>query len=240
MLKASGELVKKLKKQKRENDFLLFLDNQKIINDAISHGAKPLLALAVDEALLPNIECEKYLTTMSVIEDLAEVKSPRGVVVMLEYTQNVVLCPKKDFLVLDKLQDPGNVGTLIRTALASGMECVFLLDSVKPTNAKLVRSSAGAIFNIPTISMTEQDFIKFAKENSLTLAKTDMKGEDIFKFQPLKNIGIVIGNEGNGVSKEISQICNVALTIPMHPGIESLNAAVSGSIIMFQIASKRK
>ena len=177
---------------------------------------------------------------MSVIEDLAEVKSPRGVVVMLEYTQNVVLCPKKDFLVLDKLQDPGNVGTLIRTALASGMECVFLLDSVKPTNAKLIRSSAGAIFNIPTITMTEEDFIKFASKNSLTLAKTDMKGEDIFKFQPSKNIGIVIGNEGNGVSKEISQICNVALTIPMHPGIESLNAAVSGSIIMFQIASKRK
>lgn len=240
MLKASGELVKKLKKQKRENDFLLFLDNQKIINDAISQGAKPLLALATDESLFPNINCEKYLTTSSVIQDLADVKTPRGVVVMLEYTQDVVLCPKKDFLVLDRLQDPGNVGSLIRSALASGMDCVFLLDGVKPTNAKLVRSSAGALFNIPVYSMSEQEFITFAKENNLTLAKTDMKGQSVFEFNPTSPLGIVIGNEGNGVSKEVADICQITLTIPMNKGIESLNAAVSGSVIMFEIASKRK
>ena len=238
MLKASGELVKKLKKQKRENDFLLFLDNQKIINDAIAQGAKPIMALATDESLFPNINCEKYLTTQSVIQNLADVKTPRGVVVMLEYTQDIVLCPKSHFLVLDGLQDPGNAGTLIRSALAAGMQCVFMLDCVKPTNAKLVRSSAGAIFNIPIYAMSRDEFVEFALKNNLQLAKTDMQGQNIFKFKPTAPLGVVVGNEGNGVSERISSICKISLTIPMHKGIESLNAAVSGSIVMFEITSK--
>ena len=238
MLKASGELVKKLKKQKRENDFLLFLDNQKIINDAIAQGAKPIMALATDESLFPNINCEKYLTTQSVIQNLADVKTPRGVVVMLEYTQDIVLCPKNHLLVLDGLQDPGNAGTLIRSALAAGMQCVFMLDCVKPTNAKLVRSSAGAIFNIPIYAMSRDEFVEFALKNNLQLAKTDMQGQNIFKFKPTAPLGVVVGNEGNGVSEQISSICKISLTIPMHKGIESLNVAVSGSIVMFEITSK--
>lgn len=238
MLKASGELVKKLKKQKRENDFLLFLDNQKIINDAIAQGAKPLLALATDESLFPNINCEKYITTSSVIEDLADVKTPRGVVVMLEYTQDIVFCPKKTFLVLDKLQDPGNVGTLIRSGLAAGAECVFLLDSVKVTNPKVIRSSAGAVFNIPVFSLTEKEFVDFSAKHNLNLIKTDMQGVNIFDFKPTGNEGIVVGNEGNGVSEQISKLCNTKVTIPMKKGIESLNAAISGSIILFEITSK--
>ena len=232
MQKASGELVKKLKKQKKENDFLLFLDNQKIISDAISQGAKPILALATSEDKLLDMPCEKYLTSKSVISNLADVKTPQGVVVMLEYHQDVVKTPKHNFLVLDGLQDPGNAGTLIRSALAFGIECVFILDGVKVTNPKLIRSSAGAVFNIPVYNMLRDEFISLAKKENLTLAKTDMKGKNIFEYTLNEPLGIVIGNEGKGVSEQISKICCVSLTIPMHKGIDSLNAAVSGSIIM--------
>lgn len=232
MNKASGELVKKLKKQKKENNFLLFLDNQKIINDAISQGAKPLVALATKEELLPEVECEKYLTSIDVIEALSDVKTPRGVVVMLEYTRHVVKTPKNNFLVLDGIQDPGNAGTLIRSALAFGMESVFILDGVGQTNSKLVRSTAGAMFNIPVYNMSRKEFIEMATKEHLTLAITDMKGENVFEFKPKSPLGIVVGSEGQGVSDEITAISSVALTIPMHEGIESLNAAVSGSIVM--------
>ncbi len=238
MEKASGELVKKLKKQKRENDFLLFLDNQKIINDAITMGAKPILALATKQELFPNIECEKYITSISVIESLSDVKTPRGVVVMLEYPQHVVKAPKSNFLVLDGIQDPGNAGTLVRSAIAFGMEEVFILDGVKVTNPKLVRSSVGAVFNIPVFNMSRDEFVKLAKKHSLSLAKTDMKGENVFDFKPKKPVGIVIGNEGNGVSEQISALCDITLSIPMKEGIESLNAGVSGSIIMALLSQK--
>lgn len=246
--KASGELVKKLKKQKRENHFLLFLDNQKIIKDAIAQGAKPVMALATSSDLLaditPSSTCEQYLTTIDVISALSDVKTPRGVVVMLEYTQfsNFVenpKIPKGDFLVMDGIQDPGNAGTLIRSALAAGEECVFILDGVSPTNPKLIRSSAGAIFNIPVYSLSRADFVKLAVENNLKLAMTDMDGENVFDFKPTSQIGIVVGNEGQGVSDEIEKISSIKLTIPMKKGIESLNAGVSGSVVMFEIAAKR-
>lgn len=247
--RASGELVKKLKKQKRENNFLLFLDNQKIINDAIAQGAKPIMALATSEQLLPKLDesiaCEKYITSIDVISALSDVKTPRGVVVMLEYTQfsrffDNPSAPKSDFLVMDGIQDPGNAGTLIRSALAAGMECVFILDGVSVTNPKLIRSSAGAVFNIPVYSLSRTNFAKFSIENDLSLAITDMEGENVFDFQPKLPLGIVVGNEGQGVSAQIENLAAVKLTIPMKKGIESLNAGVSGSVVMFEIASKRK
>lgn len=238
MLKASGELVKKLKKQKRENNFLLFLDNPKIIFDAIKQGAKPILALTTKDKI-NDLNCETYLTSQTVIDSLSDVKTPQGVVVMLEYTQPVVTAPKNNFLVLDNLQDPGNVGTLIRSALAFGMECVFVVDGVKPTNSKVIRSSAGAVFNIPVYYLTKSEFINLSETNHFTLLKTDMEGENIHKFIFSNPVGIVIGNEGKGVSKEISKICSKTLTIPMEEGIESLNAGVCGSIVMYHIHSQK-
>ena len=140
---------------------------------------------------------------------------------------------------MDGLQDPGNVGTLIRTAKACGFEYIFLLDSVKKQNEKLIRSSVGAVFDSKVYEMTKAEFISFAKKNKLKLLMTDMDGENIFDFQCDNLIGVVVGNEGNGVCEEIEKICERKVKIPMKEGIESLNAGVSGSIVMYEI-NKRK
>ena len=238
MQRASSNLIKDLKKQKRTNPNLLFLDNPKIINDALKAGHKPILALTanqekIDLSFLDNNKI--YIADKSVIEDLSDVKTPQGVCIILEYTQHIVKVPETNFLVLDGLQDPGNVGTLIRTAKACGFEYVYLVNSVKETNMKMVRSSAGASFNLNLFSLSREKFIEFAVKNKLTLLKTDMQGENIFNFSVKDQVGVVIGNEGNGVSKEISEICEKIVSIPMKNGIESLNAGVSGAIIMYQI-----
>lgn len=237
MLKASINFIKDLKKQKHENSSLLFLDNYKIIKDAISSGLKPLYILIEDENKFKfqNENCPIYKVDRKTIEQLSDSKTPQGVVCILEYIQNVVEKPKTNFLILDGLQDPGNVGTLIRTAYASGFEYVFLIDSVKPTNPKLVRSSVGAIFHTKIFSMNRQEFIAFAKENNLHLIATDMNGENIFEFKTEGVVGLVIGNEGQGVSDEIMYLCEKTVKIPMRKGIESLNASISGAIIMYQI-----
>ena len=237
MQKASLNLIKELKKQKRENPNLLFLDNPKIIKDATKAGHKINIVLVDNEnKKIDGIKEElQFLADKATIESLSDVKTPQGVCVMLEYTQNIVNIPQKNFLVLDGLQDPGNVGTLIRTALASGFNDVYLVDSVKETNSKMIRSSAGAVFNLNLYSMNRADFTVFAKKNNLILLKTDMTGENIFTYKPEGSVGVVIGNEGNGVSAEISEICKQKVSIPMNKGIESLNAGVSGAIIMYQI-----
>lgn len=238
MLKANNNLIKDLKKQKRENDSLLFLDNFKIIKDAIAGGLKPLYIFVDDENnnIFQNISCPVYKVERHIIEQLADSKTPQGVVCIAEYTQHTVKKPQTNFLVLDRLQDPGNVGTLIRTACACGFKDIYLLDSVKPTNSKLIRSTVGTIFNANVMSLRSNEFISLAKEWKLNLLVADMDGENIFTFENKEQIGLIVGNEGQGVSDELISICSNKVKIPMEDGVESLNAAISGAIIMYQIA----
>ncbi len=237
MQKASNNFIKLLKKQKRENSCLLFLDNIKIIKDAISSGLKCKYILTIQDKfdLFDESLCPIYKVDNSTIESLSDSKTPQGVVCVTEYIPHIVEKPKTNFLVLDGLQDPGNVGSLIRTAYACGFEYVYLLSSVKPTNSKLIRSSVGAIFKSKVISISQQDFIEKAKEWKLNLIATDMDGENIFNFKTDKQIGIIIGNEGQGISDEMANLSYKTVKIPMREGLESLNASVSGSIIMYQI-----
>ena len=234
--KASSSLIKETKKQIRENRHLPFLDNPKIIKDSMSSkNFKPLIAFVTKEEFAKDLSCKSYLVSNGVMESLVDVKTPQGLCVMTQYIQDIVSKPKTNFLVLDTIQDPGNAGTLIRTALATGFNTVILVDSVRVTNPKLVRSTVGAIFGVNIYEMNRQEFVQKVKEWQVSLAKADMNGQNLFDMNIEKQIGVVIGNEGNGVSDDISSLCDMTIKIPMNKGIESLNAGVSGSIIMYQI-----
>lgn len=236
MQKASINQIKDLKKQKRENSSLLFLDNIKIINDAIGAGIKPKLILVDKEELNIWKNVPTFLVERKTIEQLSDCKTPQGVLCIAEYLQHVdIEVPKTNFLVIDTLQDPGNVGTLIRTAVACGFKYIYLLDSVKITNSKLIRSSVGTIFEANIFSLSKEQFVNFAKENNLTIYKADMNGTNVFKTSLEKISGVALGNEGQGVSDLVSSVCSKTLSIPMEKGVESLNVAVSGAIIMYQI-----
>lgn len=237
MLKASKNFILNLKKQKHENKSLLFLDNAKIIKDAIANNSINVECILTSLQELPFDAkgAEIYQVEDRVIQQLADTKTPQKVLCIAYLTQNVVEVPKTNFLVLDTLQDPGNVGTLIRTAKACGFEYIFLLDSVRKENSKLVRSSVGAVFDSKVYQMSKAEFETFAKENKLQLAMCDMDGENIFTFKPEGIIGVVVGNEGQGVCDQIASLCSKTIKIPMMKGIESLNAGVSGSIIMYEI-----
>lgn len=237
MFKASNNFIKLLKKQKRENSCLLFLDNVKIIKDALAGGlkAKYILVDSEDKNIFDNANCEIYKVDSKTIEMLSDSKTPQGVLCITEYIPHIVEKPKTNFLVLDGLQDPGNVGTLIRTGCACGFEYVYLVSSVKPSNSKLIRSSVGTIFKSNVISLSKDEFIKLAKEWQLNLIATDMNGENIFNFKADGIIGLIIGNEGQGISDEMAAICNHTVKIPMNEGVESLNASISGAIIMYEI-----
>ena len=236
MEKATKNFILTLKKQKRENKSLLFLDNVKIIKDAIKNNSIKIDCILTSLDSLPfDFDGKIFKTDDKTIEQLSDTKTPQKVLCVAYYTQDVVVAPKTNFLVLDGLQDPGNVGTLIRSAFASGFSFVYLVDSVKKSNAKLIRSSVGAVFDSKVFELSREEFVAFSQKNNLNLLKCDMNGENIFNFKTDKQVGVVIGNEGQGVSKEISNLCKQSVKIPMMPGIESLNAGVSGSIIMYEI-----
>ncbi len=236
MERASKNFITSLRKQKRVES-LLFLDNVKIIKDSLAKGViEPKYILTTLEKLdFDPKGAQVFRVDQKSLEQLSDTKTPQKVLCIAYYPQHIVEKPKTNFLVLDTLQDPGNVGTLIRTAKASGFESVFLLDCVRLNNPKLIRSSVGAVFDGSVFEMTKAEFVSFSKQNNLKLVCCDMNGENIFTYKPSGIIGVVVGNEGQGVSKEIEELCFKTLKIPMKAGIESLNAGVSGSIIMYEI-----
>ncbi len=237
MERTSKDLISNLKKQKRDKS-LLFLDNVKIIKDALPFIKAELILTADGKLPFEAGDVKVYKTDAKTIEMLADTVTPQGIICVARMEKKTLIVPKGNFLVLDSLQDPGNMGTLIRTSVACGFEAVFSVDCVHITNSKLIRSSVGAVFNQKIYEMTKEEFITFAKSNNLLLAKCDMNGENVFAKNFEKNLGIVVGNEGQGVSDEISEFCKISLSIPMKGNIESLNAGVSGSIIMYQIAKE--
>ena len=242
MEKASKNFILNIKKQKRENKSLLFLDNIKIIKDAIQNKSITIDCILTSLDNLPfetETDIKIYKVEPSVLEQLANTKTPQKVLCIAYLTQNVVEKPKTNFLVLDGLQDPGNVGTLIRSAFACGFEYIFLVDSVRKENDKLIRSSVGAVFDSKVYQMTRKDFCDIAKKENFDLIMCDMNGQNIFETDITKQVGVVVGNEGQGVSDEIANLCNMTVKIPMKQGIESLNAGVSGSIIMYEINKKK-
>lgn len=237
-----NSFIKDLKKQKLKNRFLLFLDNPKSINDAISFGFSPRIMLVDKEkqAKFSGLKApEMVLTNGEIIKMFSDTDSPQGIVAVFDFPAKKPQLPKNNFLVLDGLQDAGNIGTLIRSALGANFQDVFLLDCAHLTNPKIVRSSMSAVLRLNVYEMTRAEFCIFAKENSLNLAKCDMVGENVFEETPNLPLGLVVGSEGAGISEQIALLCKTSLSIPMQNGLESLNAGVAGSIVMFEITNKK-
>ncbi len=160
--------------------------------------------------------------------------------------QNIIcICKKREVeinsvgnaLILDALQDPGNVGTLIRSAMAFGFEDVYLNDCADVYGEKVIRSSAGLSL---TARLHVGDY-NAIKQNKIRIADlflvADMNGENINKIRlPKKRIAVIIGNEGNGVSEGFLKLADNVVSIPMSGKVESLNAGVAGSIIMQKLS----
>ena len=233
-----NEKIKALKKLMSDKS-LVFFDNPKLIEEAFNAGHK-ILYVIKKEGLPYKTDYggEVVEVTPNVFSLFAETEHSQGVVGVVRFEQKRLASPKGCFLVLDGLQDPGNVGTLIRSALGANFLDIYLLDSVKANNSKVVRSSMGAIFKTNIYQTTRQEFLKIFPSWNKQLLSCNMVGENIFDLEVTDCVGVVVGNEGNGLSEEIKNLSNKIVKIPMQNGLESLNAGVSGSLVMYQISAK--
>ena len=140
----------------------------------------------------------------------------------------------KKCLVLDRIQDPANMGAIVRTACAFGFDTIFTIDSVYPYSAKTIRSSMGYVFAVNFVEVDYSQLRKIKSDNNMVFYAADMGGDIIDNINTEdKNIALIIGNEGQGVSKELMGIADKIVAIPMKNNVESLNASVSASIIMY-------
>lgn len=143
-----------------------------------------------------------------------------------------------NILVLDHMQDPSNLGAMIRTALACDYKTIYLYNCTYPFSPKVIRSSMGYVFDIHFVNATYDDIVCLKNEGYSCLC-ADMNGENVFQIKehPARHI-LVIGNEGHGVSKELLSLVDKTLSIPMENHVESLNASVSAGIMMYQLKEK--
>src|SRR6056297_387471 len=192
------------------------------------------------ESFLINNEEKLIFVSDSLISEVADTENPQEVIAIVnepQTSQEEVL--SKDYiLVIDQIQDPGNMGTMIRTAAAAGFQSVIISKgSVDVFNLKVLRSTVGAIYSIPFIKDVElkelQELLQ-SKEQKIYAAdlNTDKYYNDIKYVKPLS---LIIGNEGNGIRRQLIDIADVCVKIPLKGNIESLNAGVAGGIIMFKI-----
>ena len=184
----------------------------------------------------------------SVFKKISDTVTPQGIMAIVEknaYTlddiienvnNNITQKGRSCVVVLDRLQDPGNLGTIVRTGEGAGISGIIMSSGCADIyNPKVIRSTMGSIFRVPfTVVSDLPEAIETLKENSITTYAAHLKGEEYNKGVFEKNVALLIGNEAKGLSDEVSGKADRLIKIPMEGKVESLNAAIATAILMYQ------
>ncbi len=178
------------------------------------------------------------------LDELADTEQPQGIIAVIETRtwrlEDITLGARAVVLVLDGVQDPGNVGAMARSALglgAAGM--VALKGTAELTNPKALRGSMGALFRLPAVSAGDDEFLAWARRADLALWVADGSGEPVDRLRLEGRTALVLGNEGAGVREKLRQAAAGRIAIPLRTGVESLNVAVAAGILLYEVAHDR-
>jgi TrmH family RNA methyltransferase len=199
------------------------------------------LKTALDRAGVPLLD-----VTDAELEDLADTSQPQGIVAVIEprawSLADIHMDRGSVALVLDGVQDPGNVGTMLRTALGLGAAgVVALTGTAELTNPKVVRGSMGALFQLPSVEAVPDDFLGWVERGGIEVWATAADGEPIARTElgprdRRSPIALVVGNEGAGTSDRIMTTARRRLAVPLAAGVESLNVAVAAGILLHEVS----
>ena len=192
--------------------------------------------LLVEGLKLGGVDVEEV--SESVMKSLSETETPQGILAILGHTQLPIPNYLNFILIPDQIRDPGNLGTLLRTAAAAGVQAVLLPPETTDAFApKVVRSGMGAHFRLPIHSMTWEEIREQIKDLQIYLA--DMDGKPCWETDLRPSLALIIGSEAEGVSEAARKLATQKISIPMAGNVESLNAGVAGSVLMFEVVRQR-
>ncbi len=171
-----------------------------------------------------------------VMESISPMATPQGALFLCRLPEPKPFTAKPGMLLLDGIQDPGNLGTILRTANALEIPVVLLEGCADPYSHKVVRSSMGAVFRMEILQTTWAEAKEACEKAGIPVAVTALneQAKDL-RDAPINTMAVVIGSEGQGVRREILDSARQALIIPMNPNCESLNAAIASAIVMWQM-----
>ncbi|WP_047150532.1 TrmH family RNA methyltransferase [Aneurinibacillus tyrosinisolvens] len=241
-------------RKEREKAGLFLLEGPHLIEEACRFEA-PIQAILLQDHIeeIPawldtysaRSQTPLFQTTAQVMEKLSETKSPQGMIAVVEMNRQVPRNLPEDFLLLmvDRLQDPGNLGTLIRTADAAGFHGVVIGEgSVDLYNGKAIRSTMGSLFHLPVWNADLAQFIAQTRSSYPDVRVIGTSLEESKLYNDVSYAGpvmLVIGNEGSGITENILAFTDENVIIPIYGKAESLNAAVAGSVLMYEAVRQR-
>lgn len=236
----ANPIIKKIsslaEKKYRKLYGLFLVESVKAVDECLSSG------MDVEEIVCTQNLSDFYPNAIIVTDELFEristEKSPQGVLAAVKLPQRVVNSPGGSCLLLDRLQDPGNIGTIIRTANAAGYTDIYLVNCADAFSPKAVRASMGGVFYVNLYECSYDE--AFDALEGIPLICADMSGEDIFAFDAPEKFCLCIGNEGGGVSDAVVNKSAYKVKIPMRETCESLNAGVSAAVAMYVLKNKVK
>ena len=221
----------------RQSSGQFLCDGLKLLEEAVMCGAEIYEVLTAVNIPFPlPIDIRVYYTERSLIDSLSPLKSAQNTLFTCKIPKKAAIVTSSGtHILLDGVQDPGNVGTIIRTANAFGMKSVILTNGcADPYNPKTIRASMGAIFKQSIQYMSMDELVKLGNSGVRFIGATLGKDSKNISNIKYKDTIIVIGSEGRGISESITSICDEMITIPMAAECESLNAAVAAAIIMWE------
>lgn len=224
-------------KKERENAGLFVADGTKLLSEAVRyyHGLETVILADEVEADIPE-----QVNVVRVPEDImayiSPMETPQGALFLCRLPEPKRFAPTAGMLLLDGIQDPGNLGTILRTADALDVPVVLLEGCADPYSHKTVRASMGAVFRVQPVQASWKQVREDCAAAEIPVAVTALcdRAEDVRKAD-LSTMAVVIGSEGRGVRPKILEQADTQLIIPMNPHCESLNAAVAATIVMWQM-----
>lgn len=233
------QLTKKLLSSRKEREKLgLFVaDGTKLLEEAVKYypGLHTVILSEGVEAAVPE-GVRVVCVPEDVMASVSPMETPQGALFLCRLPEKDVFVARSGMLILDGIQDPGNIGTILRTADALEIPVVLLEGCADPYSHKVVRASMGAVFRTGVILSTWEEIHAACKKAGIPVAVTALsdRATDI-RNADLSKMAVVIGSEGRGVRKEILDCADQELIIPMNPRCESLNAGIAAAICMWQM-----
>lgn len=227
------KFYKKLRNKKYilENN-LYIVEGEHLVEEAYKKGI--LKEVIICDRVNPY-DVPETIVNSKVIESISLLKSVPNIMGVVELKINTEIKGNR-IVLLDNIQDPGNVGTIIRCALAFNVDTVVLSeDSVNIFNDKMIRSSEGTIFNMNIVTMNLTDAINEIKKRGIKVFYADMDGKVNLDDVNERSYALVLGSEGKGISPYIKELADESISVPINNKCESLNVSVCGGIIMYKL-----
>lgn len=232
-------------KKERDKTGLFILEGKRLVDEIPNSWEIKYLLKA--ESYSEDINFEKVYTVKdSLFEKISETVNPQGILAVCHIKEfdvtNVDYSNSPFFVVLENVTDPGNMGTLIRTADAAGADWIFLSKGcVDIYNPKVIRATMGSIFHLPIYrNLNLMDLMEDFKNNNVKTLAAHLKGTSTpYKVDMTTACAVIIGNEANGLSDEISEMASDLVKIPMPGKAESMNAGIAGGILIYEAVRQR-